>query len=82
MPDPIIAIIVAVVALIAIYVGAAYVKAPPNKAYIISGIRSKKRVLIGKAGFRWPFFERLDKLSLDVMQVDVKTSEAVPSIHF
>ena len=82
MPDPIIAIIVAVVALIAIYVGAAYVKAPPNKAYIISGIRSKKRVLIGKAGFRWPFFERLDKLSLDVMQVDVKTSEAVPTNEF
>ena len=82
MPETIIAIIVAVVALIAIYVGAAYVKAPPNKAYIISGIRSKKRVLIGKAGFRWPFFERLDKLSLDVMQVDVKTSEAVPTNEF
>ena len=85
MPEPITIIIVAAVAvlvLILLYIASAYVKAPPNKAYIISGIRSKKRVLIGKAGFRWPFFERLDKLSLDVMQVDVKTSEAVPTNEF
>lgn len=85
MPEPITIIIVAAVAvlvLIILYIASAYVKAPPNKAYIISGIRSKKRVLIGKAGFRWPFFERLDKLSLDVMQVDVKTSEAVPTNEF
>jgi flotillin len=85
MPDLVTIIIVAAVAVIVLailYIASAYVKAPPNKAYIISGIRSKKRVLIGKAGFRWPFFERLDKLSLDVMQVDVKTSEAVPTNEF
>ncbi len=82
MPEIIISVVVVVVVLAALYVASAYVKAPPNKAYIISGIRSKKRVLIGKAGFRWPFFERLDKLSLDVMQVDVKTSEAVPTNEF
>ena len=82
MPETIIAIVVAVVALLVLYVASAYVKAPPNKAYIISGVRSKKKVLIGKAGFRWPFFQRLDKLSLDVMQVDVKTSEAVPTNEF
>ena len=29
-----------------------------------------------------PFFTRLDKLSLGVMQVDVKTSEAVPTNEF
>lgn len=29
-----------------------------------------------------PFFERVDKLSLRVMQVDVKTSEAVPTNEF
>ena len=42
---------------------ASYVKAPPDTAYIISGFR-KPRILIGKAGFRIPFLERLDKLSL------------------
>ena len=31
-----------------------YLKAPPDKAYIISGLR-KKRILIGKAGWRIPF---------------------------
>ena len=85
MPDPVTIIIIvaiAVIAPIALIFAAGYVKAPPNKAYIISGFRSKKRVLIGKAGFRLPFFERLDKLSLDVMQVDVKTSEAVPTNEF
>ncbi|MDD6200893.1 MAG: SPFH domain-containing protein [Firmicutes bacterium] len=58
-----------------------YLKAPPDTAYIISGLR-KKRILIGKAGWRIPFFERVDKISLRVMQVDVKTSEAVPTNEF
>ncbi|MBE6659577.1 MAG: flotillin family protein, partial [Ruminococcaceae bacterium] len=48
---------------------------------IISGL-GKKRILIGRAGWRVPFFERVDKLSLKVMQVDVKTSEAVPTNEF
>ncbi len=58
-----------------------YLKAPPDTAYIISGFR-KRRILIGKAGWRIPFFERVDKLSLRVMQVDVKTTEAVPTNEF
>ena len=58
-----------------------YLKAPPDTAYIISGLR-RKRILIGKAGWRVPFFERVDKLSLQVMTVDVKTSEAVPTNEF
>ena len=58
-----------------------YFKAPPDTAYIISGL-GKRRISIGKAGWRMPFFTRLDKLSLGVMQVDVKTSEAVPTNEF
>ena len=58
-----------------------YLKAPPDTAYIISGL-GKKRILIGKAGWRVPFFERVDKLSLGVMQVDIKTTEAVPTNEF
>ncbi|MBQ8216194.1 MAG: flotillin family protein [Clostridia bacterium] len=71
----------AVVLLIVLFFLAGYLKAPPDTAYIISGLR-KRRILIGKAGFRVPFFERVDKLSLKVMQVDVKTSEAVPTNEF
>lgn len=71
--------IVAVVIFILFFSG--YLKAPPDTAYIITGL-GKKRILIGKAGWRMPFFERVDKLSLRVMQVDVKTSEAVPTNEF
>ena len=38
-----------------------YVKAPPDQAYIISGLRKNSRILIGQAGIRIPFLERLDK---------------------
>ncbi len=80
MPGLIIAIIV-VLALAALLFVVGYLKAPPDTAYIISGL-GKKRILIGRAGWRLPFFERVDRLSLKVMQVDVKTSEAVPTNEF
>ena len=72
---------IAVVAIAFLLVVSGYLKAPPDTAYIISGL-GKKKILIGKAGWRMPFFTRLDKLSLGVMQVDVKTSEAVPTNEF
>ncbi len=52
-------------------------KAPPDEAYIISGL--KKRILIGKAGVKVPFLERLDKLSLKLISADVKTATSVPT---
>ncbi len=73
--------IVSVSVLIVVFFLAGYLKAPPDTAYIISGL-GKRKILIGKAGWRMPFFTRLDKLSLSVMQVDVKTSEAVPTNEF
>ena len=80
--DPIIVGIIAGAALVLIlFFAFGYLKAPPDTAYIISGL-GKKRILIGKAGWRIPFFERVDKLSLSVMQVDVKTTEAVPTNEF
>ena len=72
---------VGVVVFIVILFVSGYLKAPPDMAFVISGL-GKKRILIGKAGWRMPFFERVDKLSLQVMQVDVKTSEAVPTNEF
>lgn len=78
---PFVWIIIAVAVIIAIFAIAGYLKAPPDTAFIISG-PFRKSILIGKAGLRIPFFERVDKLSLRVMQVDVKTSEAVPTNEF
>jgi len=67
--------------LIVLFFALGYMKAPPDTAYIISG-PFRRKILIGRAGFRIPFFERVDKISLRVMQVDVKTSEAVPTNEF
>lgn len=79
--NPILGIVAVVAGLILLFGVGGYLKAPPDTAYIISGL-GKKRILIGKAGWRVLFFERVDKLSLRVMQVDVKTSEAVPTNEF
>ena len=76
----VIGIVVAVIALVALMV-ASYVKAPPDTAFIISGYR-KPRILIGKAGIRIPFLERLDKLSLKMFSVDVKTTDFVPNAEY
>ena len=75
----VVGIVVAFLVLVILISG--YLKAPPDTAYIISGL-GKKRILIGHAGWKLPFLERVDKLSLRVMQVDVKTSEAVPTNEF
>ena len=72
-----------VVAAVLIFVLASgYVKSPPDVAYIISGLHKKPRILIGKAGIKIPFFERLDKLSLGAIQIDVKTKSAVPTAEY
>ena len=76
----IIGVAAAVVLLIAIIL-IGYVKAPPDTAYMISGFR-KPRILIGKAGVRIPFLERLDKLSLKMFSVDVKTTDYVPNAEY
>ena len=72
-------IVVAILIVIIFIVG--YVKAAPDTAIIISGL-GRRKILIGKAGFRFPFFQRMDKLSLRVFQVDIKTDEAIPTSNF
>ena len=76
----VIGISVAIVLLVALVL-IGYVKAPPDTAYMISGFR-KPRILIGKAGIRIPFLERLDKLSLKMFSVDVKTTDFVPNAEY
>ena len=73
-------ILIVIVALIILKAG--YIKAPPDTALIISGMHKKPRVLIGKAGIRIPFFERVDSLSLGAIQIDVKTGSAVPTAEY
>ena len=59
-----------------------YVKASPDTAIIISGLRRNPKVLIGKAGIKIPFLERKDELNLQLIPIDVKTSNAVPTADY
>ena len=70
------------VVLVAVILFISYVKAPPSFAFIISGLSKQPRVLIGKGGFRIPFFERLDRVYLGQITVDIKTEESVPTNDF
>lgn len=74
--------VLAVIVLVALVVIFGYVKAPPDVAYIISGVRKNPRILVGKAGIKIPFFERLDKLALGAIQIDVKTGSSVPTAEY
>ena len=77
----VIAIILASIAVVLVLIGVSYVKAPPNTAFIITG-PLKQRTLIGRAGFRVPGLERVDKIPLSLIQVDIKTASAVPTKEF
>lgn len=74
--------IVLVIALVVILATMSYVKCPPDHAFLISGPRKDLKIISGKAGFRIPFIERLDKLYLGAIGVDVKTRSAVPTAEY
>ena len=75
-----------------------YIKVPPNVALIVSGRKHKYkvkdadgneviknfgyRIVRGGATFVIPFFERVDRLNLGIMQVDIKTGQPVPSQEY
>ncbi len=71
-----------IVLLILIIMLTGYVKASPDTAIIISGLRKEPKVLIGKAGIKIPFLERKDELNLQLISIDVKTSNAVPTADY
>lgn len=74
-------IAIAIIVLLVI-IATMYVKAPPSMAYILSGFRKEPRVLIGNGGVKIPVLERLDKVYLGQVTVDVKTSQPVPTHDF
>ena len=75
------AIVVAIIILL-IIIFTSYVKAPPNKAYIITGLKKKPKILIGKAGLKLPFLERRDELLIEQLSIDIKTGDYVPTAVF
>ena len=56
-----------------------YVKSPSDTAYIISGLKKEPKYVIGRSSIRIPFLQRMDKLMLKMISVDVKTEDSVPT---
>lgn len=74
-------VILSVLILIGIFVFTSYIKCPPDMVYLISGLKKEPRVIIGRATFRIPFFERVDKLTLELIQIDIRANK-VPTADF
>ena len=68
--------------LIAFILTACYKKAPSNVALVLSGLKKHPRFLIGTGGIKVPFIERMDKLYLGQVSVDINTEEPVPTSDF
>ncbi|MBQ1386011.1 MAG: flotillin family protein [Erysipelotrichales bacterium] len=74
--------IAGIVLLVILFFAAGYVKASPDIAVIISGLKKTPRVLIGRAGFKIPFLEKVDHLHLGQISVDIKTDSYIPTNDF
>ncbi len=70
------------IALLVLIIASGYVKAPPDKAYIISGMKKEPKIINGRAGIKLPFFERKDTLTLKQVSIDIKTNGYVPTLDF
>ena len=79
MISPIVIGVGAAIVLLIILFFMSYVKARPDEVVLVSGIRKQPKVIRGRAGFRIPFLERADKLSLQLLNIDVKTANPVPT---
>jgi flotillin len=73
-------IVAVVIIVLAILLGNSYVKAPPDTVFVISG--GKRRMVTGRATLKIPFFERLDRITLKLIPIDVKTSNTVPTADY
>lgn len=59
-----------------------YVKAPTDKAFVITGMGREPKFIIGRSAIKIPFLQRVDKLDLKMISVDVKTKESVPTNEY
>ena len=79
MISPIVIGVGAAIVLLIILFFMSYVKARPDEVVLVSGIRKQPKIIRGRAGLRIPFLERADKLSLQLLNIDVKTANPVPT---
>ena len=81
LPTPIIVAIV-IFLIICILSAMGYVKAPTDEVVIISGLRKEPKIITGRSSVKWPFLQRIDRLSLKMLSVDVKTSKTIPTLDY
>ncbi|MBQ1458076.1 flotillin family protein [Butyrivibrio fibrisolvens] len=81
LPTPIIVAIV-IFLVICILSAMGYVKAPTDEVVIISGLRKEPKIITGRSSVKWPFLQRIDRLSLKMLSVDVKTSKTIPTLDY
>ncbi len=74
--------IIILIAVVLLMLLMSYIKAPTDKAFIVSGLRKKPKYVIGRSALRIPFLQRVDKLELKMISVDVKTKESVPTNEY
>lgn len=67
-------------ALLAMLFVASYKKAKPDEALIITGL-GKQKTIVGKAGLALPFLQRVDRLPLKLVQIDIKAMN-IPTSEF
>ena len=70
----ILGIIITIIILIIALFAASYIKCPPDMVYLISGLKKESKVVTGKATIRIPFLERIDRVPLKLIQIDVRTN--------
>jgi len=71
--------IAAIIAIVIVIIAMSYVKASPNEIILVSGLRKTPKIIKGGAGFRIPFLQKSDRLTLELMNLDVKTKQSVPT---
>lgn len=83
MSESAIVTIVVVALLLLFLIIISYVKTSPNQALVISGWpRKNPKFLIGTGGLRIPGLQKVDRLYLGQLSVDIKTDSSVPTCDF
>lgn len=65
----------------AILFSTSFVSASPGEIKVISGPRGQ-RVIHGKTGWKIPVLERVDQMTAEMISIDAKTSDYVPTNDF
>ena len=73
-------IIIGIVFII-LFICFSFVSASPGEIKVISGPRGQ-RVIHGKTGWKVPLLERVDRMTAEMVSIDAKTSDYVPTNDF